>query len=391
MTKGFTGSICFLSPIQFENKNVFPFMYQLQLDRFKESFLSAAARGGRLDEVASLLDLASNEEEELDLRKPLMQALSGQHVEVVSLLLANGADPKLRSTEGNNALHIAAQSGNGDLCALLLSLEDSNEMIHALNDDGQTPFDISFEEGNFGLAQQFKNISDNIVDDLGQAEILSATSGDSEENEIRDRFLANLGNDAIYVADDSFPNASGFPNASEEEEIQCSQEHEIFDSVSVRDSETLQRQLDLMNSLQEENFSLKEEVRAGKTIVSNTEKALSILEQRISVKDKALKSADELINGSNLSKHSMEQLIEMENKLRHAMDMIARQKETLLESRLTEQEEKNLCVICQAETKTVLLLPCRHLCTCKECSERAELVNCPLCRTLITQKIDVFA
>ena len=42
-------------------------MYQLQLDHFKDSFLSAAARGGRLDEVASLIDFASNENKSLDL------------------------------------------------------------------------------------------------------------------------------------------------------------------------------------------------------------------------------------------------------------------------------------------------------------------------------------
>lgn len=374
-------------------------MYQLQLDRFQDSFLSAAARGGRLDEVASLLERSSNanaNQSELDLKEPLINALSGQHVEVVSLLLAHGANPKLRSDEGNNALHIAAKSGNTDLCALMLSLEESDEMVHALNDDGQTAFDIAFEEGHFGLAQQLKNISDTIIDDLEEHDILSAVSGDgddSEGNVIRNRFLANLSENgdtetSLNDDDDSFASMDVSAVVDDREEILRSG---ISHRASGRDSETLQQQLDLMHSLQEENFNLKEQIREAKSVLGNNDEALAILEKKLSIKEKELESANNLIHGTNLSEYSMEQLIHMENKLRHAVDMVANQKGVLLESRLTEQEEKNHCVICQTETKTVLLLPCRHLCTCKECSQRSELVNCPLCRTLIKQKIDVFA
>lgn len=362
-------------------------MYQLQLDRFKDSFLSAAARGGRLDEVASLIDLASNENKSIDLREPLLLALSGRHLLVASLLLANGADPKYRSDEGNSALHIAAKTGNGDLCALILSHEDSNEIIHTLNDDGQTPFDIAFEGGHFQIAQQLKNISDDIIDDLEEIEDNELAFTDSEDEEIRDIFLARSENDTSSDNDSSNEASSRpFDNINQEHD-----HNHIMNTNSVRASETLQMQLDLMDSLQDENFSLKEEVKEVQAALTYSERALSILEGKIAEKDKALATADELLNGSNLSNHSMEMLIEMESKLRNTLDMIARKKEALVEARLAQQEEQNLCVICQSETKTVLLLPCRHLCTCKGCSEREELLNCPLCRTLITEKIDVFA
>jgi hypothetical protein len=85
-------------------------LYNSQLERFKVSFLTAAARGGRIDEVASLIDLAAGGEDSLEiLIKPLQEAIRGQHSEVVSLLFANGADPRCRDDEGNNSLHLVAK------------------------------------------------------------------------------------------------------------------------------------------------------------------------------------------------------------------------------------------------------------------------------------------
>jgi len=43
-------------------------LYNSQLERFKVSFLTAAARGGRIDEVASLIDLAAGGEDNLDFK-----------------------------------------------------------------------------------------------------------------------------------------------------------------------------------------------------------------------------------------------------------------------------------------------------------------------------------
>lgn len=51
------------------------------------------------------------------------------------------------------------------------------------------------------------------------------------------------------------------------------------------------------------------------------------------------------------------------------------------------------CVICQDQLKSIVLMPCRHLCLCKACYTQLKRYRhlCPVCRQPFVQKIQVYA
>lgn len=62
-----------------------------------------------------------------------------------------------------------------------------------------------------------------------------------------------------------------------------------------------------------------------------------------------------------------------------------------LDRQVEEQQELKLCVICLASEKSILCLPCRHLCLCEACSARDEVTTCPICRLRIDEMLLVYA
>ncbi|XP_064616394.1 uncharacterized protein LOC135480481 [Liolophura sinensis] len=67
-----------------------------------------------------------------------------------------------------------------------------------------------------------------------------------------------------------------------------------------------------------------------------------------------------------------------------------------LELEVEREKDKRACVVCQDRQKSVLILPCRHLCLCLQCANqiaRAHFIDnrvCPLCRTRIKTIMDIY-
>lgn len=63
---------------------------------------------------------------------------------------------------------------------------------------------------------------------------------------------------------------------------------------------------------------------------------------------------------------------------------------------IDDEKEKRMCVVCQDRSKSVLILPCRHMCLCVECgnqiarSRSRERRKCPLCRSKINTIMNVY-
>mmetsp|Transcript_38111 Transcript_38111/g.75975 ORF Transcript_38111/g.75975 Transcript_38111/m.75975 type:complete len:536 (-) Transcript_38111:159-1766(-) len=95
---------------------------------------------------------------------------------------------------------------------------------------------------------------------------------------------------------------------------------------------------------------------------------------------------------SALEAATYEECEEIEAKLKASLQRVEAKKTALLRNRMVgNQNEQRMCVICQDSEKSVVLLPCRHMCVCASCSEHAQLTTCPLCRVAIAHKINVFA
>lgn len=63
---------------------------------------------------------------------------------------------------------------------------------------------------------------------------------------------------------------------------------------------------------------------------------------------------------------------------------------------MERERDKRMCVVCQSQIKSVLILPCRHMCMCVLCADhivRSRAVVrrvCPLCRAKIAKVMNVY-
>ena len=54
-----------------------------------------------------------------------------------------------------------------------------------------------------------------------------------------------------------------------------------------------------------------------------------------------------------------------------------------------EEDNNNIkCVICLENYKCMLLMPCKHVCCCEQCSK--DINQCPLCRKNIESKTKIY-
>ena len=135
-----------------------------------------------------------------------------------------------------------------------------------------------------------------------------------------------------------------------------------------------------MQGMREEMQGYKSEIVALKLQLDDMENDRDLVQQEL-----------DAMKGRGLEHFNMLKCEQLERALKVTLEAVELRKATLLRDELDVQKEQRLCVVCCAVERTIVLLPCRHLCLCSDCAEHDSLKDCPLCRKEIQQKFIVFS
>jgi hypothetical protein len=111
-----------------------------------------------------------------------------------------------------------------------------------------------------------------------------------------------------------------------------------------------------------------------------------------------------------LAELSVEELAALEATLEDSVKAVRQAKERRLQEALlakgggdADAVSRTLCSVCLTRPKTILFLPCKHLCACSGCADRImrppggaasaprKEPMCPICRAPVEQVLDVYA
>jgi len=336
-----------------------------------------------------------------------------------------GANPSIRDGEGNTVLHLASSIGDEGLASLFAPNAD---FAYCVNNDGQTALDIAVEKGFSSFAEHLNNLLYESYE-IGQHE-----NGDDHLEDRNDTTVADQEDEQEYVTssadEDVNPSVQQDTNSnSDEDDIPNMTDHDsspthvdddehedFYDSSSnyfpndtdqsdndgndddTVSDESLLNQLNQMthfaqtqtqelyqtkyalNKLVQENEALKNELAHCSTTTDTT-----------TVDNKDDITTDSSSSAADLTNKSLAELNNLEFQAKQRLDQIIKAKEVASTQLEEEMEQLRTCVICKEHTKSVLLMPCRHLCCCTECGHLDLLIQCPLCREPITEKINVFS
>ena len=140
--------------------------------------LSEAAACGLTDEVRALLAAGASPDE----GAAIAHAAKSENLEIIILLVEAGASVNARDSDGNTALHYAAQWEMYDIARYLLT--KCNALADIENDDEETPFDLAIHSDDTEMVRLFLDnckVNVNKRDYTGATALHHAVSSDNPE------------------------------------------------------------------------------------------------------------------------------------------------------------------------------------------------------------------
>ena len=337
-----------------------------------------------------------------------------------------GAKPSIRDGEGNTVLHLASSIGDEGLASLFAPNAD---FAYCVNNDGQTALDIAVEKGFSSFAEHLNNLlyesyengqqedgddheeeeNNTIVADQEDEQEYSISSADEDVDPHPDQEVENADNDSDDIPnmtdhhssptqvddddehDEFYDSSSHFPNDivdpsdidgnddNMSDEALLNQLNQMTNFAQTQTQELYQTKYAL-NKLVQENEALTNELARCSTTTADT-----------AASNEDTTTTDSSSSADDLTNKSLAELNNLEMRAKQTLDAIIKAKEVASTQLEEEMEQLRTCVICKENTKSVLLMPCRHLCCCTECGHLDLLIQCPLCREPITERINVFS
>ena len=377
--------------------------FSITLDRMKESFLLAAAQGGNVQDCESLLEFGAD----INFRgpegdTPLLAAVRRGHLEAVKTLIVRGADVNIPGNDSFAPIHIAAKRGDFDSLNMIL---DANPDVNLKTKDGLTALEIARSKGHEEISSRL-----NVTTTQRRNLPITITPIIKPIIEIEKRHIINeMSQKSPRLP--SLHRPVNRPNGNRPNSL------EVFDPDGLESSKTTREQYTILNptTLQQQGQDevtnslrklLDREQREHKAAELKILSITSINQRLVTEVTDINKSYEQLKLDNNKILHellllrgdlttiktcNLNECINIEKQLKLTIENIDKHKNYLLTNEIGNQREQRLCVICCEKEKSVVLLPCRHMCLCDVCASYDDLHQCPLCRKNITNRISVFA
>mmetsp|Transcript_28535 Transcript_28535/g.37025 ORF Transcript_28535/g.37025 Transcript_28535/m.37025 type:complete len:349 (-) Transcript_28535:210-1256(-) len=157
--------------------------------------------------------------------------------------------------------------------------------------------------------------------------------------------------------------------------------------ISEKEQDALKYKEELANTMKK----LKETISEKEFFAANALKYKQELGRK--EKEDGLKVLLRLTTIDALQKLSPSKIDALENTLEEAVLSVRQFQKKLV----TKQKQESYCCICNDAAKSIVLLPCNHLCVCEKCyrntssSQSLKIEKCPICRQAVQDILHVYS